>query len=90
MKIREKKIVSTILHGILLYSVLQDSPSFDLNARTHRYVPAFQHNHKKWKDNLETRFELAVLRTYVENQAVLEPIPLSTAPKCKQTKEQAS
>ena len=48
------------------------------------------HNHKKWKDSLETRAELAVLRSYVENQAILEPILLYRAPKCKQTKEQGS
>ena len=39
-------------------------------------------------DSLETRAELAVLRTYVENQAILEPILLYRASKCKQTKEQ--
>ena len=39
-------------------------------------------------DSLETRAELAVLRTYVENQAILEPIPLYRASKCKQTKAQ--
>ena len=39
-------------------------------------------------DSLETRAELAFLRTYVENQAVLEPIRLYRALKCKQTKEQ--
>ena len=41
-------------------------------------------------DSLETRAELAVLRTYVENQAILEPILLYRASKCKQTKEQGS
>ena len=39
---------------------------------------------------LETRAGLAVLRTYVENHAILEPIPLYWASKCKQTKEQGS
>ena len=39
-------------------------------------------------DSLETRAEPAVLRTYVENQAILEPILLYRASKCKQTKEQ--
>ena len=34
--------------------------------------------------------ELTVLRTYVENQAILEPILLCRASKCKQTKEQDS
>ena len=34
--------------------------------------------------------ELAVLHTYVENQAILEPIFLYRASKCKQTKEQGS
>ena len=41
-------------------------------------------------DSLETRAKLAVLRTYVENQAILEPILLYRASKCKQTKEQGS
>ena len=40
--------------------------------------------------SLERRAELAVLRTYVENQAILEPILLYQASKCKQTKEQGS
>ena len=40
-------------------------------------------------DSLETRAEPAVLRTYVENQAILEPI-LYRASKCKQNKEQGS
>ena len=48
------------------------------------------HSHKKWKDSLEKRAKLAVLRTYVENQAILEPILLYWASKCKQTKEQGS
>ena len=37
-------------------------------------------------DSLETRAE----RTYVENQAILEPILLCRVSKCKQTKEQGS
>ena len=40
--------------------------------------------------SLETRAEPAVLHTYVENQAILEPILLYRASKCKQTKEQGS
>ena len=40
--------------------------------------------------SLETRAEPAVLRTYVENQAILEPIFLYRASKCKQTREQGS
>ena len=39
---------------------------------------------------MKTRAELAFLRTYVENQAILEPILLYWASKCKQTKEQGS
>ena len=31
-----------------------------------------KHTHIKRKDSLETRAELAILRTYVENQAVPE------------------
>ena len=41
-------------------------------------------------DGLGTRTELAVLRTYVENQAMLEPILLYRESKCKQTKQQGS
>ena len=40
--------------------------------------------------SLGTRTEPAVLRTYLENQAILEPILLYRASKCKQTKEQGS
>ena len=45
----------------------------------------FHHSNKKRKGNLETPVELAVLRTYVENQTILEPILLYCASKCKQT-----
>ena len=48
---------------------------------------ALYHSHKKRKDSLETRAEVAVIRSYVENQANLEPILLYRASKCKQTKE---
>ena len=34
----------------------------------------WNHSHKKQKDSLEARAKLAVLQTYVENQAILEPI----------------
>ena len=37
-------------------------------------------------DSLETRPERAVLWTYIENQAILEPILLYRASKYKQTK----
>ena len=37
---------------------------------------------KKRKDSLETRAELAILRTYVENQALLEEILLKRVSKC--------
>ena len=42
------------------------------------------------KDTLETRAELAILRTYVENQAILEPTNLYPASKCKQSIEKGS
>ena len=48
------------------------------------------HSHKKRKDSLETRAELTVLRTYLENEAILEPILPYRASKRKQTKEQGS
>ena len=41
-------------------------------------------------DSLETQAELAVLRCYVENQSILEPILLYRVSKCKQIKEQGS
>ena len=41
-------------------------------------------------DSLETRAELVVLRTYVENQAMRETLLLYRASKCKQTKQQDS
>ena len=50
----------------------------------------FKHSHKKRKESLESRAELAVLRTYVENQAILEPILLYWRSKFKQIKEQGS
>ena len=53
------------------------------------YCP-FKRSQKKRKDSLETRVELAVLRAYVENQAILEPILLYRASKFKQIKEQRS
>ena len=37
------------------------------------------HSRKKRKNILETRAELAVLHTYVENQVILEPILLYRA-----------
>ena len=49
-----------------------------------------EHNHKKRKDSLETRAELVVLCTYVENQAILEPILLYLGSRVKQTKDQDS
>ena len=41
-------------------------------------------------DSLETQAELAILHTYVENQAILEPILFYRRSKCKQAKEQGS
>ena len=49
-------------------------------------VIALQHSHKKLKDSLETRVERAVLRAYVENEAIIELILLYCASKYKQTK----
>ena len=63
---------------------------FSLCSNRQKFCFLFIHSHKKRKDSLETRAELAVLRTYVENQAILELILLYRASKCKQTKEQGS
>ena len=48
------------------------------------------HSHRKRKGSLETRTEPPVLRTSVENQAILEPIPLYRKSERKQTQEQGS
>ena len=50
----------------------------------------FHHSDKKGKDNLETQAEAAVLCVHAENQAIIEPILLYYALKCKETKEQSS
>ena len=55
-----------------------------------RDMHSYDHSHKKQKDSLETRAELAVLRSYVENQAILEPILFYQASKCKQINMQGS
>ena len=52
--------------------------------------PTYYYSHKNRKDSLETRTESAVLCIYVENQAILKPILLYRASKCKKTKEQDS
>ena len=43
---------------------------FSLCSNRQKFCFLFIHSHKKRKDSLETRAELAVLRTYVENQAI--------------------
>ena len=53
------------------------------------YLSKFNHNHKK-QMCLETQAELAVLRIYVANQAILQPVLLYRASKYKQTKVQGS
>ena len=62
----------------------------NLFISTFKFIAYFQHKHKKLKDSEETQAELVALCTYVENQAILEPIFLYQASKCKQTKEQGS
>ena len=60
-------------------------------VKFHNYIlVALYHSHKKRKDSLETRAEPAVLRIYVENQAIQKPILLYRASKCKHPKEQGS
>ena len=46
----------------------------NLNFDTDVFLNYLNHSYKKQKDTMETRVKLAVLRTYVENQAVLKPI----------------
>ena len=43
------------------------------------------HSHKKREDSLQTREEPAVLCTYVENKAILEPILFYHKSTCEQT-----
>ena len=54
------------------------------------FIYSLNHNHKKRKYRLETRAKLAILRTYVEKQAALEPILFYRASKCKQIKKMGS
>ena len=60
----------------------------EIKQKIREWFSCFDHSHKKRKDSLETRAELAVLRSYVGNQAILEPILLYRVLKYKQTKEQ--
>ena len=48
------------------------------------------HSNEKRKDSLETRSELAALRSYVENQAILGLILFYRVSKCKETRKQDS
>ena len=50
-------------------------------------MPTCKHSHKKRKDCLETLAERAVLRTYVENHAILKYILPYGASNYKQTKK---
>ena len=50
-------------------------------------ISSWKRNHKKRKDSLKPGAELAVLRTYVENQTKLGPILLYRASKYKQIKD---
>ena len=79
--------ISKIIH------VLQVTPIFtDIINLLNTIQKSFQwkHSQKKQKGSLQARVELPVLRTYVENQAILEHFLLSRGSKCKQTKEQDS
>ena len=44
-----------------------------MKRSTYLSLEGFSLNHKRRKDSLETRAEVAVLHTYIENQAILEP-----------------
>ena len=60
--------------------------AFIVIKQFHRQFRSCNHSHKKQKDSLATRAKRAVLRAYVENQAILEPILLYRASNYKQTK----
>ena len=57
---------------------------------TSQILACFRNSHKKQKHSLEILAKLAVLRTYVENQAILELILLYRDSVCKQIKDQCS
>ena len=48
-----------------------------------------KHSHKKRKKSLKAWAELAVLRTYIENQTMLEPILLHRASNVNKPKSRA-
>ena len=52
------------------------------------FVDFWQHSHNKRKDSIKTRAKRAVLRVYVENQAILETILLYRASEYKDTERQ--
>ena len=70
----------------IINETLCKTPTFQLICWWGNFV----HSHKIQKDSLETRAELAILRTYGEKKAILELILLYRASKCKQAKEQGS
>ena len=71
----------------MMYIIFFLGPRFLELTKLLVLVPTrLHHSHKKRKDSLETRTERAVLRAYVKNQAILEPILLYRVSKYKQTK----
>ena len=79
--------ISKVIH------VLHVTPIFtDIINLLNTIQKSFQwkHSQKKQKGSLKTRVELLVLRTDVEDQAILEHFVLYWGSKCKQTKEQGS
>ena len=82
--------VSPIIRAIQCLGLAHALQSIRYLPKVNNLANLFNHSHKKRKDSLKTRAEPAVLRTYVENQAILEPTLLYRLSKCKQTKEQGS
>ena len=87
------KLVTRILQTTLIHNCFELKLKEDFISMKQRMWCArevFYHlhqyiSHTKLKDSLKTRTEPAVLCVYVENQAILEPILLYRASKCKQT-----
>ena len=79
-----KAITSKVSKTIGLLRKLNNRlPRSSLTTIYKSFVRPHLDSHKKQKYSLETGAELAVLHTYVENQAILEPILLYRGSKCK-------
>ena len=85
-----KHVVKTLKHVVKIFKssprkfkCLLHCTALDDELNIHFNMVYLKHSKKKRKHSLETRAELSVQRTYVENQTVLDPILLFRASKRK-------